>query len=191
MPPNIAHIAGEENGTASRQPRLWECGPPPDVCPGIAEHEQNLFQAAVAKWSARAGRRHGRLLEAQPAKAQARAFEGCVRAGRGRLAVPDDHAARGGLMLTFPNRPRRGQTIASDRKLWTSGKVRGPRAPAVHPTQGNALVVTHKSGLVLADCGFCEIIGNWEINAGGRSKSRRTRHACALGDGRNEDRQSG
>ena len=63
-----------------------------------------------------------KLFQAQPAKAQDRASQGRVRAGRRRLAVSDDHAARGGLstMLTFPKRPRRDQTIAADRKLWTS-----------------------------------------------------------------------
>ena len=60
--------------------------------------------------------------QAQPAKTQARATEVRVRAGRRRLPVSDDHAARGGLstMLTFPKRPRKDQTKASDRKLWTS-----------------------------------------------------------------------
>jgi predicted metal-dependent peptidase len=42
------------------QPRPWECGPPSDQCPGMAEHEQNLLQAAVAKAIEEHEKQHGK-----------------------------------------------------------------------------------------------------------------------------------
>ncbi|MGB7735128.1 MAG: VWA-like domain-containing protein [Thermoguttaceae bacterium] len=44
--PNAAEIGGS---SADGQPRPWEDGPPSQEHPGLAEHDQNLVEAAVAK----------------------------------------------------------------------------------------------------------------------------------------------
>ena len=44
--PTVAEIGGS---AADGQPRPWEDGPPSQEHPGLAEHDQNLVEAAVAK----------------------------------------------------------------------------------------------------------------------------------------------
>ena len=51
---------GDGGSSCDGQPRAWECGPPSDECPGMAEHEQNLLQAAVAKTIEEYEKQHGR-----------------------------------------------------------------------------------------------------------------------------------
>ena len=50
---------GDGGSSCDGQPRPWECGPPSDECPGMAEHEQNLLQAAVAKAIEEHEKQHG------------------------------------------------------------------------------------------------------------------------------------
>ncbi len=51
---------GDGGSSCDGQPRPWVCVPPSDQCPGMAEHEQNLLQAAVAKAIEEHEKQHGR-----------------------------------------------------------------------------------------------------------------------------------
>ena len=51
---------GDGGSACDGQPRSWECGPPSEECPGLAEHEQNMLQAVVAKAIEEHEKQHGK-----------------------------------------------------------------------------------------------------------------------------------
>ncbi len=51
---------GDGGSSCDGQPRPWECGPPSAESPGLAEHEQNLLQAATAHAIEEHEKQHGK-----------------------------------------------------------------------------------------------------------------------------------